>query len=203
MNPHFIFNSLIAIQSYIYKQDAVQAGDYLAKFADLIRITLENSRVEYVPLEKELKMLNAYLELQALRFENKFQYNLNVDNKLSVSQLQIPPMLAQPFIENAIEHGIRHKVDKGLIEISLKKTEECMLWRVEDDGIGRVNARKVNKNKVHQSMATSITRERLEILSKRNKGKFDFQIIDKYDDTGSAKGTLVILQMPFRFVEEY
>ena len=107
MNPHFIFNSLIAIQSYIYKKDPVQAGDFLAKFADLVRIILEASRVEFVKLTKEIKMLNLYFELQNLRFENKFEYKIEVSDDIDAENISIPPMLAQPFIENAIEHGIR------------------------------------------------------------------------------------------------
>ncbi len=114
MNPHFIFNSLMAIQSYIYKNDPVQAGDYLAKFADLVRITLENSRVEFVLLENELKMLQIYLELQSLRFNNKFEHQITVGKNIDPQVIRVPPMLAQPFIENAIEHGLRHKDRSGV-----------------------------------------------------------------------------------------
>jgi tetratricopeptide (TPR) repeat protein len=106
MNPHFIFNSLIAIQSFIYENNALTAGNYLSKFADLMRLILENSRQEYVKFEKEKKTLELYLELQALRFDQKFNYSIEVDPSIEMKGLKIPPMLAQPFLENAIEHGI-------------------------------------------------------------------------------------------------
>jgi tetratricopeptide (TPR) repeat protein len=198
MNPHFIFNSLIAIQSYIYQKEAVKAGDYLAKFAELVRITLENSRAEFVPLEKELKMLNAYLELQSLRFEGKFTYDITLYPELVPDHFQIPPMMAQPFIENAIEHGIRHKKGNGMIAINFEKQNGCFLCRVEDDGIGRERAREVEKKRKHQSMATSITRERIEILTKKEKNRFTLKIVDLKDDAGSPSGTRVEFTMPFR-----
>lgn len=201
MNPHFIFNSLIAIQSYIYQKEAVKAGDYLAKFADLVRITLENSRAEFVPLEKELKMLHAYLELQSLRFEDKFTYDITVFPELVQDQFQIPPMMAQPFIENAIEHGIRHKKGHGVINIGFEKQNGYFLCRVEDDGVGRERAKEVEKKRKHQSMATSITRERIEILSKREKIRFGLQITDLKDDSGIPSGTRVEFTMPFRALD--
>jgi sensor histidine kinase YesM len=201
MNPHFIFNSLIAIQSYIYKQDAVKAGDYLARFADLIRIILENSREEFVILEKEIKMLKAYLELQDLRFENKFDYQIQIDEELDTSATQIPPMMAQPFIENAIEHGIRHKETKGYVKISIQKTGKEILWIVEDDGVGRKNAKELSKRKDHRSMATSITSDRLKILSKKEKQKFILEIDDMVDKDLNPLGTQVMFSVPFREVE--
>lgn len=203
MNPHFIFNSLIAIQSFIYKQEAVIAGDYLAKFADLIRITLENSRAEFVPLEKEVKMLNAYLELQALRFENKFIYSIEIDPEIGLDRFEIPPMLAQPFIENAIEHGLRHKTQKGSISVRLEKKEGYLRCTVVDDGVGRQKSGEMAKNKVHQSMATSITKERLAILSRREKKKFDLRITDLHDEKGGATGTQVVFEMPYREKEAF
>jgi len=201
MNPHFIFNSLIAIQSYIYKQEAVKAGDYLAKFADLIRITLENSREEFVPLDKELKMLNAYLELQILRFEDKFTFAIEVKSDIESSMLKIPPMMAQPFIENAIEHGIRHKDEKGYIVIVFEKSDGYIQCTVEDDGVGREKTMENAKKKTHQSMATSITRERLEILSRREKRKFEMNIVDLKKKNGQAAGTKVIFNTPLRIVD--
>ena len=172
MNPHFIFNSLIAIQSYIYKKDPVQAGDFLAKFADLVRIILEGSRVEFVKLEKEIKMLNLYFELQNLRFENKFEYRIEVSDDIDTENISIPPMLAQPFIENAIEHGLRHKKEMGYIFVAFKKVNNCILLIVEDNGVGRKKASEIEKSKKHKSMAMAITKERLEIFRKRFKKKF-------------------------------
>lgn len=179
MNPHFIFNSLIAIQSYIYKKEPVMAGDFLAKFADLVRITLENSRVEFVKMEKEIKMLKVFLDLQALRFDNKFTYQIDVDGHLNIENILIPPMLAQPFIENAIEHGLRHRKEIGDLHISFKKHNHYILCSVTDNGVGRETSKELEQKREHQSMATSITKERLEILSKKLKAKFLLEIIDK------------------------
>jgi len=198
MNPHFIFNSLIAIQSYIYKQEAVKAGDYLARFAELTRITLENSKEEFVLMEKELKMLNAYLELQNLRFENKFEYELTIGNEIDPAAILIPPMMAQPFIENAIEHGLRHREKKGFIKIRFSIQDINMMCIVEDNGVGRYKSIELNKKKDHKSMATSITKERLRILSRKRKQKFTLNIIDLFDDKNTPKGTKVVYNIPFK-----
>ncbi|MBN2174374.1 MAG: tetratricopeptide repeat protein [Bacteroidales bacterium] len=198
MNPHFIFNSLIAIQSFIYKKDPVQAGDYLAKFAELIRITLENSRSEFVLLEREIKMLEIYLELQCLRFDNKFNYQLEIDENIDASTMRIPPMLAQPFIENAIEHGLRYKDTKGNIKINYMKSNGILRLIVEDDGIGREKAAANSRNKKHASMATSITIERLEVLSKRFKQKLKLELTDLKNEEGMPCGTQVKFSMPYK-----
>lgn len=109
MNPHFIFNSLNAIQNYIFKQDSLKAGNYLTQFSELIRMILDYSRKDYISVESEVKLLTNYLELQKLRFESKFDFDIIVDEKIDRESIHIPPMLAQPFIENAIEHGIFYK----------------------------------------------------------------------------------------------
>lgn len=198
MNPHFIFNSLIAIQSYIYKQEPVIAGDYLAKFADLIRITLENSRSDFVSFEKEVRMLKVYLELQKLRYEDKFDFDINISSELDISTLMIPPMMAQPFIENAIEHGLRFKSTKGKLEISFVPVKNALKCSIYDNGVGREKARELEKNRKHNSMATGITKERLEILSKKFRQKFEFHIDDLKNEHGDADGTFVWFILPFR-----
>ncbi len=197
MNPHFIFNSLIAIQSYIYKKDPVKAGDFLAKFADLVRITLENSRVEFVLFEKEMKMLEVYLALQSIRFENKFTYEIEVDKNIDEDNLRIPPMFAQPFIENAIEHGLRHKPKGGLIKLSFDKNNDHILCTIEDNGVGREKAKEIEKKKQNQSLAIDITKERLDILSKRLKQKFSLEIIDLKNEKDIPRGTKVNITIPF------
>ena len=198
MNPHFIFNSLIAIQSYIYKKEPVLAGDYLAKFADLVRITLENSRIEFVKLENEVKMLKIYLDLQALRFDNKFDYRIDVDSLINAEKIMIPPMLAQPFVENSIEHGLRYRKEKGNLQISFKKLNRAILCSIEDNGVGREKSRELNKKRQHQSMATSITKERLKVVSKKFRKKYSLEITDLKDKNGLPAGTRVIINMPFK-----
>ncbi|NCA86506.1 MAG: tetratricopeptide repeat protein [Clostridia bacterium] len=196
MNPHFIFNSLIAIQGFIYEKNPVEAGDFLAKFANLIRLTLENSRSEFVSLEKEIDMLKVYLQLQQVRYQGKFIFEINVDENLDPENLKIPPMLAQPFIENAVEHGIRHKAEKGCIKILFQKENKNIRVIVEDDGVGREAAMKLRKKDKPQSLAISITRERLKILGKKYKQKFMVQVSDLKDANGQPLGTRVELTMP-------
>jgi len=199
MNPHFIFNSLIAIQSYIYKKEPVLAGDYLAKFAELVRLTLENSRVEFVLLDSEIKTLKAYLELQVLRFENKFEYAIDVDENISIEHMMMPPMFTQPFIENAIEHGLRHKQDKGYLKIGyFLKSDRCIVITIEDDGVGREKARDIETKKQHQSLAISITKERLSILHKKYNYKFLLEVIDLKDKYGHPSGTKIRIALPYK-----
>ena len=199
MNPHFIFNSLIAIQSYIYKSEPLEAGDFLAKFADLVRLTLEHSRVEYVLLSEERKMLTAYLDLQMLRFENRFDFGISFADDLDAGNIKIPPMFAQPFIENAIEHGLRHKKEKGHLKITYSlKSEHCVEIVIEDDGVGRDKARDIEKKKQHQSLAIEITKERLSILNKRYKHKFKLDVTDLKDEYENAGGTRVRIILPYR-----
>ena len=201
MNPHFIFNSLMAIQSFIYKNDPVQAGDFLAKFADLVRITLENSRVEFVLLENEIKMLQIYLELQALRFNNKFDYSIQISEDVDIRTIKIPPMLAQPFIENAIEHGLRHKTEGGFIQVKYMKANKHLSFSVEDNGIGREKSRELETDRKHKAMATSITKERLNLLSKRVKQTFELELIDMKDSNNSPIGTMVKFAIPYLKVD--
>jgi tetratricopeptide (TPR) repeat protein len=198
MNPHFIFNSLIAIQSYIYKKEPVLAGDYLAEFADLVRMTLENSRVEFILLKNEIKALKAYLELQKLRFEDKFEYSIETDDNIDTENMQIPPMLAQPFIENAIEHGLRHKSRKGYLKIFYSRQNNCIRILIEDNGVGREKAGQIEKKKQHQSLAIDITKERLEVLSGKFKQKYILNLIDLQDENNLPRGTRVNIFIPFK-----
>lgn len=199
MNPHFIFNSLIAIQSYIYKKEPLVASDYLARFAELVRLILENSRSEFVPLSKETDTLNAYLELQQLRFENKFNYTFQLFDEPEHETVLVPPMFAQPFVENAIEHGLRHKPDKGNITISYRvQNKKCMLITIEDDGVGREKAEEIEKKKEHHSLALSITKDRLKVLSKKYNSKFELKVKDLKNEDSQAVGTKIEIILPYK-----
>jgi len=199
MNPHFIFNSLIAIQSYIYKNEPLQAGDFLSKFAELIRFTLDHSRVEFLPLSDELKMLNAYLDMQVLRFDNKFEYTLNVESDLNSESLEIPPMFAQPFVENAIEHGLRHKQEKGHLVITyVLKNNRCIEITIEDDGVGYAKAKEIGKKKKYRSLAMEITKERLSMLRKKHNYKFILEVTNIEDVGGLCCGTRARISLPFK-----
>jgi tetratricopeptide (TPR) repeat protein len=200
MNPHFIFNSLNAIQNYIFKQDSLKAGNYLTQFSELIRMILDFSRKDYIAVESELKLLHTYLDLQKLRFENKFDYAIVIDKTIDTEFTFIPPMLAQPFIENAIEHGIYHKREKGQLEIRLFYEENRLIYEIEDNGIGIEEAMKI-KNKLrssYQSLATIITKERMTILGEQHKTPQDIEIIDKKNNPEGGSGVKVRFSIPHK-----
>lgn len=200
MNPHFIFNSLNAIQNYIFKQDSLKAGNYLTQFSELIRMILDFSRKDYIAVESELKLLHTYLDLQKLRFENKFDYSIELDKTIDTEFIFIPPMLAQPFIENAIEHGIYHKREKGRLDIRLFYEGNQLIYEIEDNGIGIEEAMKL-KNKLkssYQSLATIITKERMTILGEQHKTAQDIEIIDKKNTTENESGVKVRFSIPYK-----
>ncbi len=137
LNPHFIFNALTAIQTFVFSNAPAEAGKYLAKFAKLMRAILENSREEYIPLAKEIETLENYFALQQLRFEDKFEYQIYVDPRINIDEVVVPPMFAQPFIENSLEHGILHKSEQGLIQVRFSQEGDQVRMEVEDNGVGR------------------------------------------------------------------
>lgn len=203
MNPHFIFNALNSIQNYLYENDPDNAAVYLSKFAALMRLILDNSREEYISLQSEIKTLELYLELQQLRFENRFNYSIDIDKGLDIDFIAIPPMLAQPFIENAIEHGLAGKKENGEITISFKLEDETILFEVKDNGIGITDsfANKKDTQKSHKSLGTNITKERLEMLNKGRKNKIWYKIIDlKTEGSGNITGTKVIFSIPSKYL---
>lgn len=200
MNPHFIFNSLNAIQNYIFKQDSYKAGTYLTQFSELIRMILDYSRKDYITVEAELKFLSHYLELQKLRFENKLEYTIDVDSVIETEFVHIPPMLAQPFIENAIEHGIFHKETNGKIEIRLFFENGKLVYEIEDNGIGIEEAMKLKRKlkSSYESLATVITKERIRSMNQEQKQLFDIEIIDKKNLQADTTGVKVKLVIPFK-----
>ncbi len=199
MNPHFIFNSLTAIQNYIYEKRPDEAGKYLSDFARLMRQILYNSREEYISLDNEVNYLALYMDLQQLRFENKFNYELHVDPELEPEFTAIPPMLAQPFIENALEHGISRTKQSGLIIISFEKNGDYLRFTLEDNGIGIDQSHKINAgNSRHKSLAIQITRERLENINRREKKKIELSIVDIGRKEAGKTGTRVTFSIPFR-----
>jgi ligand-binding sensor domain-containing protein/signal transduction histidine kinase len=203
MNPHFIFNSLSSIQSFIFENDPVEAGSYLSRFAELIRSILYNSREEFITVEEETKTLKNYFLLQQLRYNNKFEYTIDIDPLIQPDTIKIPPMLAQPFIENAIEHGIKHIKGKGkiLVSFTLIPEKEAVLLTIEDNGIGIAASRKLKNShkKGHTSLATVIANERIEVLNKgRRKNYFYLTVGDILDNEGNVIGTRVKFIIPYR-----
>jgi len=198
MNPHFIFNSLSSIQHLVVEEDAEKASIYLAKFSTLFRNILYSSAEETITLENEIKNIENYLTLQKLRYNKKFDYTVEIDPDLDIENIEIPVMMFQPFIENAIEHGIRHKEGKGNIQIHIGRKNDSTIFEVEDDGVGRLKAQEIQaqQNASHKSLATVITRERIAALNRKSKKKITLEIIDLKDDEGNAKGTLVRFVLP-------
>ncbi len=202
MNPHFIFNSLSSIQHLIMEEEPEKASIYLAKFSTLVRNILDGSAQEYITIENEIKTIESYLALQKIRYLKKFDYTVSVDPKIETESLTIPPMLAQPFIENSIEHGMKHKKETGHIDIRFLLAGDLVIFEVEDDGIGREKASEIKSKQTlnHQSMATSITRDRLKVLNKKLKKKIELRIIDLKNESGKATGTKVVMEVPFEVI---
>jgi tetratricopeptide (TPR) repeat protein len=202
MNPHFIFNTLTAIQKYIYDKSSLLATDYLGRFTKLMRFILHSSAIEQITLEDEITFLENYLKLQALRFNNKFDHEMVIDEEIEPENMRIPPMLIQPFVENSIEHGIKPLDKRGLIEIRFDLKGDYINVVVVDNGVGREKARKINEQDRpgHKSMAMEITKERLVYLNKKSNRKINFKIIDLIDINGQPKGTRVTLDIPFVYI---
>jgi tetratricopeptide (TPR) repeat protein len=198
MNPHFIFNALIAIQSFIFKNESSEAAHYITSFARLIRLVLSNSREEFVTLQREIDTLSNYLSLQKMRFENKFDYSLVVDPSLETELISIPPMLAQPFVESAIEQGVTEIGWPGMIVINISETGNNILIEVQDNGLGRLkdNAGNEKSGKSRESIDTRITGERIANLNRKYKRKIQLHISDLLDENMNPSGTKVMIIIP-------
>lgn len=195
MNPHFIFNALNSVNSFISKNDERSANRFLSEFSVLMRTVLENSEQDYIPLSKELELLKLYIKLEHSRFSDKFDYEVNIDEDVQIEAFQIPPMLLQPYIENAIWHGLRYKEEKGFLKINVKNlTEDLLLIEVLDNGIGRKKSKELKtKNQMKQrSKGMGNIKKRVAILNDMYKNKVDVSISDLYED---ETGTKVILKL--------
>jgi len=193
MNPHFIFNTLANIQTFILQEDPEKASRYLARFSKLVRNILDNTIEEYVTLDREISTVENYLELQKLRYAGKFDYSIRIGDRIYPEEIFIPPMLSQPFIENALEHGIKHKEGPGMIEIDLSLNEKDLIFQITDEGVGRERAKEIEstRQKLHRSVSTSITAARLEVLRKKYGKKISLEITDLRDPDGNPTGTRV------------
>lgn len=197
MNPHFMFNTMNSIQHYIVENDSEKAQQFLGRFAQLIRKILDQADRDYITLAEEIEALEIYLELESIRFEGKFSYQIKVDESLDASFERIPPMLTQPYVENAIWHGLMHKQGSGRLSIAIKKVGEELEFVVEDNGIGRKAAREINRqNPRHRSKGMLINQERLELLYTKIKKRANVVIQDLHDSEGSPTGTQVAFRVP-------
>lgn len=195
MTPHFIFNSLSVLQGMILNKEDKKSVFYLSKFSKLLRITLENSRDKLVPLNQELEAVNNYLELQNLEASQLYDYTILVDKSIDETLFKIPPMLIQPFIENAIEHAFEDRKENRKIDIQLKYINDELICTITDNGIG-IDAQNGHKKKEKKSLATTITSERLKMLSKdfEIKGSVTIEDRKKYNE----QGTIVTLVIPYK-----
>jgi ligand-binding sensor domain-containing protein len=197
MNPHFIFNSLNAINRYILQNNKTQASEFLTKFSRLVRLILQNSSFPLIPLEGEIEALSLYLELEALRFDYHFDYQIKVDKDLDVSVIKIPPLIIQPYAENAIWHGLMHKESKGSLVIELYDKGELLYCKITDDGVGRKKAIELKSKQAstHKSMGMQTTAKRIEMFQGKTE---DSAVIirDLVLPDGTPAGTEVTLKIP-------
>ena len=193
MNPHFIFNALNTIKGYYSEGNVQEASNYISNFSKLLRLLLENVE-QYIPLSLEVEMLDLYLQLTQVRYQNKFSYKIKIDKKLNAKETSIPTLLMQPIIENAIIHGVSPKKVKGEIIVSFHQKEDVLICSVLDDGIGRKASQK-NKKVQHNSKAIKITKERLALIETQENTKCSLQFIDLMENE-KPTGTQVIITIP-------
>ena len=200
MNPHFIFNCLNSIMLYTVENKTDEAAAYISRFSKLIRNMLDSSRSDRVTLASELESIKLYIELEAMRFKNKLQYSITIDKNIDSDFTEIPPLLVQPYIENAIWHGLMTKPAGGLITIAVAEdaTAELLLLTISDNGIGRkaAEAIKSKKETYHKSLGTKVTGERIALINEKFKSRADVTITDLYDTNHEPSGTQVIIKLP-------
>ena len=198
MNPHFIFNSLNSINMFILENNKLQASEYLSKFSRLVRLILQNSQEAFIPLERELDALQLYLELESLRFDKKFEYKISLSNEIDTTVLKVPPLIVQPYAENAIWHGLMHMKDKGHLEIEFYKQENILFCKITDDGIGRNQASQMKGRfpTGHKSIGMRITADRIAMMQQKNQSDIRIEVKDLVLADGTPGGTEVLLKIP-------
>ncbi|WP_284653621.1 tetratricopeptide repeat-containing sensor histidine kinase [Flavobacterium terrisoli] len=201
MNPHFVFNCLGSISSFIVQNGTDSALKYLSKFSKLMRLTLEYSKGSLIPIDKEIESLQNYLELEQLRFHNKFDFDIQSSDKVEFN-MGLPPLLIQPFVENAILHGLVPKEDKGKIDVMFDVENGQLVCTITDDGIGISQSKKMKENSMqaHKSMALEITKKRLEIMEATisKSAQIDIQ---ELEENNEITGTKVILRLPIQYIQ--
>lgn len=198
MNPHFIFNAINAIQNYVLNNESDLAYDYLTQFSKLIRKVLQNNQSRLLPISDELETLKLYVSLEQLRFEQAFEYEVIIDKNVDIFQTLIPPMLIQPYIENAIWHGImaKPKQTKGRITVEFLTTTEMLLIKISDNGVGREASQQLKRSNNHQSLGMSISSARLEMVQRLYETKAISIEVTDLSENGQINGTLVQISIP-------
>ena len=198
MNPHFIFNSMNSVQQFILDNQKEEAFAFLANFGKLIRRVMEQSSYEYIPMQEELDTLAIYLTIEQVRLHQQFDFHIDVDVTINTSEVEIPPLLIQPYVENAIWHGIRPLHHKGKIEVKISPFhEKGILCSIKDNGVGR-SASSANQGQ-HRSFGMKKTASRLEILTQSTKEEYHLEVIDLKPDSHGTSGTEVKFTIPNRY----
>lgn len=197
MNPHFIFNSLNSVNGFVSKNEERKANRYISDFSKLMRMVLNNSDKETIPFSDELASLRIYLSLEHSRFEDKFDYEIEVDPEINTEDIQVPPMLIQPHLENSIWHGLRYKEGKGFLKLVVLNNEDFIEVKIEDNGIGRQESQKLKTSHQRDNKSTGIknTNERMKLLNKLYKTSLSSTIID-LEENGISVGTRVVIKLP-------
>ena len=199
MNPHFIFNALNSIKHYIINNEQKNAVHYLNKFSKLVRKILESSTLKEVSLQEELETMDLYMNIENIRFSNEIDYAINVDENLDLTNIKVPPLVLQPFLENALWHGLSSKKgDKKIILSVFKPSEGFIQIDIEDNGIGRIASAKIKSEKVinRKSIGIDLTKERLQNFIKDFQNPFSLVFDDLVDEHKNPKGTKVALKIP-------
>ncbi|NSL88224.1 tetratricopeptide repeat protein [Chitinophaga sp. Mgbs1] len=203
MNPHFIFNSLSSIHRYIWSNNQEEASDYLTKFSRLMRLILDNTQHTFVALNKEIESLKLYLDLESLRCNGIFEYYIHIDPAINDEEVLIPPMILQPYVENAIWHGLVHKqADKGMLHIEIVLKARSLVCTITDNGIGRKKAMEIKekKGKMHNSVGMKVTEGRIDLIRKINNKDAGVIVTDLEDTAGQPAGTKVTIILPAEFI---
>jgi LytS/YehU family sensor histidine kinase len=199
MNPHLIANALTSIRGLVSKNENDAAYEYLTLIAALIRTTFKNAEKDFISLSSEVSYLMNYVEIEKLRFGNKLRFHLVIPENLNASNIMVPQMLIQPFIENAINHGIKHLLKDGVIKLEFISDGTFLTCMIEDNGVGRKKAQEIEAHSItsHTSESDKITRERILLLNQLfHSSAFTIKIIDLENENGQGSGTQVIIQMP-------
>lgn len=199
MNPHFIYNSLNSVNLFIAKNQEKEANKFLADFSKLMRLTMDNASKEHVSLKEEILLIEKYLELEHMRFSQRFDYEITIDPSLDLEQFSVPPMVIQPYIENAIWHGLRYRNDKGWLLLKIEQTKTGVICLIKDNGIGIANSKKIKtKNQEnHQSTGMKNSHERIDILNKIHKKQLRVTVQNNDDEQTEYPGTCIQIEIPY------
>jgi ligand-binding sensor domain-containing protein len=206
MNPHFMFNSLNSINNFILKNDPDNASGYLTKFSRLMRLILDNSRSEWVLLENEMKALSLYIELEAVRFDHSFAYSIEVTKDIDAETTMLPPLMIQPYVENAIWHGLLHRKEPGgKLDIRLWKNNDRLYIEIEDNGVGRQEASRLKSKTAtkQKSHGMKITAERMDIVNRVYNVEAGVTITDIQQEDGKQNGTRVLITLKYKTHDSY